>query len=286
MGRPLLQITHEGQPPADPYLLPHVRRNALDMTQNIDALVNMTRALGEPDMDYVIIGEGNTSMTLDAQSFAVKASGHQMRNISAGGFVNVYFEPILGLLDNPPKTMSEQKAITLAARVDQNNERSPSIEVSFHAMLLRECDVKFIGHTHPTAINQIMCTGHAAAFAQQRRFPDEVVLCGPQSLLAPYGDPGLPLALIMRHHLRQFIERAGEAPKLILLQNHGMIALGDTPGEILNITAMAVKAAKIFAGALQLGKAIHLPDEEVQHLYKRPDEIYRRQLFVEDSKTH
>ena len=207
MGRPLLQITHEGQPPADPYLLPHVRRNALDMTQNIDALVNMTRALGEPDMDYVIIGEGNTSMTLDAQSFAVKASGHQMRNISAGGFVNVYFEPILGLLDNPPKTMSEQKAITLAARVDQNSERSPSIEVSFHAMLLRECDVKFIGHTHPTAINQIMCTGHAAAFAHQRRFPDEVVLCGPQSLLAPYGDPGLPLALTMRHHLRQFIER-------------------------------------------------------------------------------
>ena len=132
-----------------------------------------------------------------------------------------------------------------------------------------------------------MCTGHAAAFAHQRRFPDEVVLCGPQSLLVRLtAIPVLPLALIMRHHLRQFIERAGEAPKLILLQNHGMIALGDTAGEILNITAMAVKAAKIFAGALQLGKAIHLPDEEVQHLYKRPDEIYRRQLFVEDSKTH
>lgn len=252
----------------------------------LDSLIELTRALGDPQNDYVIIGEGNTSLRLDAESFAVKASGQQMHNIGADGFVSVYLEPILALLDNPPSTISEQKAITEAARVDPNSERSPSIEVSFHAMLLHECGVKFIGHTHPTAINQIMCTEQAAAFAQQRRFPDEVVLCGPRSLLAPYGDPGLPLALIMRHHLRQYLDQYGEAPKLILLQNHGMIALGDTAGEILNITAMAVKAAKIFAGALQLGKATRLPDEEVQHLYGRPDEIYRRQLFVEDSKPH
>ncbi|MCY4539952.1 MAG: class II aldolase/adducin family protein [Chloroflexi bacterium] len=256
------------------------------MANQLDNLVEMTRTLGDPQNDYVVIGEGNTSMRLDAESFAVKASGQQMHNIDAGGFVSVYLEPILGLLDHPPSSMSEQKAITRSARLDQSSGRNPSIEVSFHAMLLHECGVKYIGHTHPTAINQVLCTEHADAFARQRRFPDEVVLCGPQSLLAPYGDPGLPLALIMRHHLRQFLDRYGEAPKLILLQNHGMIALGDTPGEILNITAMAVKAAKIFSGALQLGKATHLPHEEVQHLYKRPDEIYRRQLFVEDRKTH
>ncbi len=258
----------------------------------LDSLVEMTRTLGDPQNDYVVIGEGNTSMRLDAESFAVKASGQQMHNIDADGFASVYLEPILGLLDHPPTSMSEQKRITQSAVLPPNalggteGGLSPSIEVSFHAMLLQECGVKYIGHTHPTAINQVLCTEHAAAFARQRRFPDEVVLCGPQSLLTPYGDPGLPLALIMRHHLRQFITQYGETPKLILLQNHGMIALGDTPGEILNITAMAVKAAKIFAGALQLGKATRLPDEEVQHLYKRPDEIYRRQLFVEDSKTH
>lgn len=256
------------------------------MPGNIDSLVDMTRILGDPQNDYVVIGEGNTSMRIDADSFAVKASGQQMRNIDADGFVSVYLEPILGLLDRPPSSMSEQKTITDAARIDQNCARSPSIEVSFHAMLLHECGVKYIGHTHPTAINQVMCTEHAAAFALQRRFPDEVVLCGPQSLLAPYADPGLPLALIMRQHLQRYLAQFGEAPKLILLQNHGMIALGDSPSEILNITAMAVKAAKIFAGALQLGKATRLPDEEVQHLYKRPDEIYRRQLFVADRKAH
>ena len=286
------------------------------MSSNLSDLITMTRALGEPALDYVIIGEGNTSMRLDDDSFFVKASGQQMREISEDGFVAVRLAPILAMLDDPPQTLTEQKAITESAILPPNalggnegglaippnalggnegglaippnalggNEGglapSPSIEVSFHAMLLHDCGVKYVGHTHPGAINQILCSEHAADFAAQRRFPDEVVLCGPASALAPYADPGLPLANIMRERVRKYMAQYDEAPKLILLENHGMIALGDSPAEILNITAMAVKAARIFLGALITGKPTRLPDEEVWHLYQRPDEIYRRQRFV------
>ena len=251
------------------------------MTKPLDSLIEMTRALGEPAMDYVIIGEGNTSMRLDADSFLVKASGHEMHGIGAEGFVALRLAPILALLDDPPATLSEEKAITQAAVIGESGGKSPSIEVSFHAMLLHECGVRVIGHSHPTAINQIMCSEYAADFALQRRFPDEVVLCGPQSALAPYADPGLPLALVMREKVGEYMALHGEAPKLILLENHGMIALGDTPAEILNITAMAVKAARIYLGAQMTGKPTRLPDEEVWHVYRRPDEIYRRKLFVD-----
>ncbi len=249
-------------------------------THALKDLINMTRALGEPAMDYVIIGEGNTSMRIDEDSFYVKASGRQMHNISEDGFVAVRLAPMLAMLDDPPQTLTEQKALTNAAKLDAADLRSPSIEVSFHAMLLHDCDVRFIGHTHPTAINQIMCSEHASDFASKRRFPDEVVLCGPQSALTPYADPGLPLALKMRERVREYMAQYDEAPKLILLENHGMIALGDSPAEILNITAMAVKAARIHLGALLTGAPAYLPDEEVWHLYRRPDEIYRRNLFV------
>lgn len=259
----------------------------------LDSLISMTRALGEPAMDYVIIGEGNTSMRIDDDSFYVKASGHQMHNISEAGFVAVRFAPLLAMLDEPPQTLSEQKSITQSAIIPPDASGgtegglglSPSIEVSFHAMLLQDCDVAFVGHTHPTAINQIMCSEQAADFAFKRRFPDEVVLCGPQSALAPYADPGLPLAIVMRDRVRAYMEEFGEAPKLILLENHGMIALGDSPAEILNITAMAVKAARIHLGALQTGAPTYLPEDEVWHLYRRPDEIYRRKLFVDDSTS-
>ena len=111
--------------------------------------------------------------------------------------------------------------------------------------------------------------------------PDEVVLCGPQSALVPYADPGLPLALVMRDRARAYMAEFNEAPKLILLENHGMIALGDSPAEILNITAMAVKAARIYLGALLTGAPTYLPDDEVRHLYRRPDEIFRRKLFIQ-----
>lgn len=253
------------------------------MHDKLSSLVEMTRALGRTEADYVIIGEGNTSCVIDADSFYIKASGQQMKDITDQGFVALRFEPILRTLDNPPSTLTEQDAILQAARIDPLNTLRPSVEVSFHAMLLHECQVQMIGHTHPTAVNQLMCSERAADFAFRRRFPDEVVLCGPQSVLVPYADPGLPLALVMRDRLRHYLDKHSEAPKVILLENHGVIALGDTATEILNITAMVVKAAKIFAGALMLGTPTYLPDEEIWHIYQRPDEIYRRQLFVQEN---
>ena len=254
---------------------------------SLASLVKLTRALGEPAMDYVIIGEGNTSMRLDDESFMVKASGKQMHGIDENGFARLRLGPVLAMLEDPPRTLSEQKRITQAAifppDASERTERalSPSIEASFHAMLLHECGRAYIGHTHPTAINQVMCSQYATDFALQRRFPDEVVLCGPQSALVPYADPGLALALVMRQRVVAYMQSQGEAPKLILLENHGMIALGDSPAEVLNITAMAVKAARVFLGALLTGKPTRLPEEEVEHLYRRPDEIYRRKLVCE-----
>ena len=251
------------------------------MNDKLQTLLEMTRTLGRPENDYVIIGEGNTSCVIDEDTFYVKASGYQMNGITNAGFVAVQFDPILDMLDNPPQTMTEQNAIMQRAKVESDSTIRPSVEVSFHAMLLRECDVQFIGHTHPTAINQLMCSTHAEDFAFKRRFPDEVVLCGPESVLVPYADPGLPLAIIMRDKVRDYMAKNGEAPKVILLENHGVIALGDTPSEILNITTMVVKGAKIFAGALMIGEPTFMTSEDVWHIYKRPDEIYRRNLFVD-----
>lgn len=257
------------------------------MDDGLNTLLKMTQTLGQTHLDYVIIGEGNTSMRIDEDAFYVKASGQQMGNITETGFTAVYFEPILDLLNNPPETRSEQKARMANARVCPEEHAMPSVEVSFHAMLLHECGAKFVGHTHPVAVNQLMCSVHAETFAKKRIFPDEVVLCGPESVFVPYTDPGLPLALIMREKVREYMEHFNEAPKVILLKNHGVIALGETPNEVLNITAMCVKAAKILTGALAIGGAVFMDDADVMHIYKRPDEIYRRKMFVnQDSKDN
>lgn len=255
------------------------------MNDRLNALVEMTQIIGQPQMNYVIIGEGNTSCRLDDDTFYIKASGQMMHNIAPEGFTAVRFAPILDMLDNPPGNLHAQKAVMEMARLDPNS-LIPSTEVSFHAMLLHECldyGIHYIGHTHPIAINKVMCSTRAEQFATTRRFPDEVVLCGPISIFVPYYDPGLPLALAIRKRLREYIAMEDDAPKVILLQNHGLIALGATPMEVLNITAMCVKAAEIFAGACAAGEPTFMSEADIRHIYKRPDEIYRRRGFVGSS---
>ncbi|MEP6985568.1 MAG: class II aldolase/adducin family protein [Chloroflexota bacterium] len=244
-------------------------------------LLEMTRTIGQPHMEYVIVGEGNTSCRIDADSFWIKASGQQMNNIGENGFVAVKFAPILDMLDQPAGDLAAQKLTMQAAKVDASASGVPSVEVTFHAMLLHECGVKYIGHTHAMAVNRLTCSPRAGDFATRRMFPDEAVLCGPESVLVPYVDPGLPLALAIRDGVRRYMAEWGEAPKVILLVNHGVIVLGQTPQEILNITAMTVKAAHIFYGAATLGGPVFMSREDVLHIVRRPDEIYRRSLFVE-----
>jgi ribulose-5-phosphate 4-epimerase/fuculose-1-phosphate aldolase len=75
------------------------------------------------------------------------------------------------------------------------------------------------------------------------------------------------------------MEREGGVPRLILLQNHGVIALGPTPQAVLATILMASKAAAIFMGAAAMGGPNFLNPQHVERIAGRPDEAYRqRQL--------
>ena len=61
----------------------------------LNQLVTLANHLGNSSLDYAILGEGNTSARADAETFWVKASGYEMRTITANGFVQVAFERVL-----------------------------------------------------------------------------------------------------------------------------------------------------------------------------------------------
>ena len=69
-------------------------------------LVVMSNHLGDPALDYVILGEGNTSAIAGGDTYWVKASGTMLRTIDRGGFVRVSFEQILSILHVPSSPMS------------------------------------------------------------------------------------------------------------------------------------------------------------------------------------
>jgi rhamnose utilization protein RhaD (predicted bifunctional aldolase and dehydrogenase) len=127
------------------------------------------------------------------------------------------------------------------------------------------------------AANQVLCSPRARDFAERRIFPDEVVCCGPASVYVPYTDPGVPLAREIRERTGAFLKDYGAAPRLIVLQNHGLIGLGASPQAVLACLLMANKAAAIFAGAAAMGGPNFLLPQQVDRIASRPDETYRQQ---------
>lgn len=242
-------------------------------------LITLSNNLGLPSNDYAILGEGNTSAKIDEQSFWVKASGVEMRTVGPAGFVQVYFEPILAMLEGPDLSDDAVRQTLAAAKVDPQAKGHPSVETALHAMCLKLAGVNFVGHTHPTAINMITCSAAYETALSGRLFPDEVVLCGPAPVLIPYVDPGLPLAREVYRRINAYIDTYGERPKTIYMQNHGFIALAPTAQQVENITAMAVKAARILVGSYAVGGPRFMTPQAVARIHTRPDEHYRQRVI-------
>ena len=56
-----------------------------------------------------------------------------------------------------------------AARVD-NGFAPPSVETVLHALALKEMGVRFIAHTHPVAVNAVLCSVQAEEAIAGRLF--------------------------------------------------------------------------------------------------------------------
>jgi rhamnose utilization protein RhaD (predicted bifunctional aldolase and dehydrogenase) len=250
------------------------------MKERIDALLKLSHDIGREDRRMAILGEGNSSAKFSADQFVVKASGCSMGTLGEADLTVCNSHPLLALMERKGMPDLDMEMALLEARVDKQAKK-PSIEALFHAWLLTLEGVEFIGHCHPVTCNQILCSPRARDFAEHRMFPDEVVCCGAKSVFVPYVDPGLPLAREIRERTLAFMKEQRTVPRLILLQNHGVIALGSTPAAVLACLLMTEKAADIFVGAASIGGPHFMAAASVERIAGRPDEHYRqRQLKI------
>jgi rhamnose utilization protein RhaD (predicted bifunctional aldolase and dehydrogenase) len=256
----------------------HTPATAGSSEQHVASLLALCHALGDPE--YAILGDGNVSIIDDdRRTFWVKASGASLATMGTPDIVRVRMDAATALLDLEALPDEQMKERLIAAKEPPTPLPPPSIETVVHAALLELPGVHCVGHTHPTAINFITCSNRYEEALRGRIFPEEVVICGPESLLIPYADPGLALGRFVRSRAREFFDQHGEIPRAIYLKNHGFIAVGSTPKEVLNITMTATKAAKIRAGAMALGGLSLLDKSEIDRIHTRQDVRYRRRLM-------
>lgn len=256
-------------------------------------LVELSRELGRPDRAWAVLAEGNTSVAVDEGRMLVKASGASMAVAEPADFVAVRLADVLALVDaaEPERDDDDQdEAAATAAAGDEavralfaaasTGGRRPSVEALLHAVCLDLPGVEAVGHTHPIAVNALLCSPRAALLVEGSLFPDQIVVLGTDPLLVPYIDPGLKLARAVRRMLAERLRTTGRVPKAVYLQNHGMFALGASPAEVLQITEMAVKVAAVIGGTLAAGGPVFLSAADVARIDTRPDELLRRDALA------
>lgn len=241
-------------------------------------LLTLSHEIGREDRGLAILGEGNTSARVSDDTFLVKASGTCLGTLKEEDLVECRLSSLLPLLERESMTDQQVDEALLAARLD-HHAKKPSVEAVFHAYLLSLPAVKFVGHCHATTVNQILCSPRAPEFAQHRMFPDEIVCCSVASVFVPYTDPGLRLSQVIRRQTDAFVKQHLRQPRVILMQNHGLIALGGTWQSVISALLMAEKAARIFVGAAALGGPVFFTAENVQRIAGRPDEAYRQRAL-------
>lgn len=240
----------------------------------LERLTDLSRELGRPERELVILAEGNTSIRTSGDHMLVKASGASLGSARADDFVDVPLGEMIDLIDNPH---SDDSTIdNTFQRITGSTGRRPSVESMVHAVCQVDAGATVVGHTHPVSINGLLCSRQAAVLASTIVYPEQIVILGRRPVFVPYTDPGLALAREVRRGILAYLADEGAPPKIVYLANHGIFALGTSPGEVLRITEMAVKVSRIMAIGLAVGGLAPLDAQAGERIDARADEQHRR----------
>ncbi len=253
-------------------------------------LVALTHLLGEPHRDLAVLAEGNTSQRLDDGRLVVKASGANLASATVDDFVVVDPAEVMAIVDDPLTTQDDLTAALVvpgSSRPDGGPRRG-SIETVVHAAVQQVADrlegsgshgaraaARFVGHTHPTDVVGLLASVHAAQAWSSIVYSDEAVVIG-RPLFVPYATPGIDLGRIYVAALREHADRHGALPQLVLLANHGIVAIAPTTAGVEAVSTMAVKGARVRATAYAVGGLAPLTDEQVTKFFARDDIDERR----------
>lgn len=193
----------------------------------LEQLVVATRALGG-DRRLVLHGGGNSSVKTtwrdvtgrDVPVLLVKGSGHDMGRIAAEGFTPLRLDRVRELLP-PVRLDPADLAGELAAASLDPSAPDASVETLVHALLPHTA----VLHSHADAVLALTNTRNGRELIREI-FGDKVVL-------VDYAMPGPLGAAACQEAWEAATDRHEEAWGLVIL-NHGLFTVGDTPGQALD----------------------------------------------------
>lgn len=246
------------------------------MIMAMTQLIEMSRRYGA-DARYVLAGGGNTSWKNDGTIW-VKASGAPLATIDAEDFVGLDCERLLQTLYKayPDQDAMREAAVLediLAARLESQQDKRPSVECVLHALL----PYRYVLHVHPALVNGLTCSRNGA---QQC-----AALLGGGVLWVPLTKPGYVLSKRCQELFQAFKQEKGGCPNIVLLQNHGIFVAADSTEEIDRITADIMEKLEQAQQAQPDFSPADLPAEAakilpvLRMLYGTPDSLASGRYF-------
>lgn len=223
-----------------------------------DILLELARTIGTHPAQIALWSEGSCAIRLSAERFLVTRSGTCLARIAESDLVEIDAVAARALLER-----EELPEEGMAGVVVNPAGAEPSTDTLIYAQLFEMEGVTLSAHTQPIEVNQIISSPRARQFADRRTTAEEVVSCGASSVLVPYADPGLALAREVKRKIMLWRDRHKFVPSLLLLQNHGMIVLGDNQEDLLRCTELTIKCARVFIGSAAMGGPMFLSPNNV-----------------------
>ena len=238
--------------------------------RDLTDLIQLSRTLAEPWRRFVILAEGNTSQRVAEDQLVVKATGRSLRHASREDFAVVSLSRMSDIVDD--SEAGDADVARYFDEVETEQGLRPSVEALLHVVCVVDAGATTVAHTHPESVNALLCSDRAEVLAGPPIFRDQVVVIGRRALLVPFSDPGVVLAREVRARLAEHAREPG-MPRVIYLGNHGMVALGSSAGQVLQLTE---KVSRVLATALSFGNVVPMTDESAERIDTRDDEQIRR----------
>jgi rhamnose utilization protein RhaD (predicted bifunctional aldolase and dehydrogenase) len=200
--------------------------------QELSDLLWLSQRVGK-DPDWVQGGGGNTSVkSADGTQMWVKASGTtlvEMQDDRGWALVDrARTEAVLDLPDLQDKPDYDREQLVLQhlqEAVHHPAGARPSVESTLHALLDR-----VVIHSHPIGLGAVLCADDSRAQLHELMEAET-----PPALVLPYVDPGYTLAVQVRRGVREYVERHGKRPAVVLLQNHGLVVSAENAEDCVRL---------------------------------------------------